>query len=240
MQRCEVTLLEVRLENGAAAQTSGRITCPAELRPGPGQYLLAHAPGRDEALPVSLFGARGFPLQADGSPAPGELELAPPLPHGWTAGMRLTARGPFGRGFNLPASARRLGLVGLRPNPYRLLPLADVALAQGAAVTLYTRSVPARLPPEVEVLPLESLSEALAWADFLAFDLAPAALSGLKKRFSLAPHTPMPVPSQVLVDVPMPCGGVGECGLCAVEVRRGWRLACKEGPVFDLNELEEG
>jgi dihydroorotate dehydrogenase electron transfer subunit len=237
MQRCEVTLLEVRLENGG--WRSGRIECPADLRPAPGQYLLAHAPGRDEVLPSSLFGARGLPLLADGTPAPGELELAPPLPAGWTAGTHLAVRGPLGHGFNLPASARRVGLVGLRATPHRLLSLADLALTQGAAVTLYTRSVPDRLPPEVEVLPLESLSEALTWADFLAFDLAPAALPGLKRRFGLAPHTFMPVPSQVLVDVPMPCGGIAECGLCAVQARRGYRLACKEGPVFDLNELEE-
>jgi len=40
--------------------------------------------------------------------------------------------------------------------------------------------------------------------------------------------------------VPMPCGGLGDCGLCAVDLKRGWKLACKDGPVFDLNELEGG
>jgi dihydroorotate dehydrogenase electron transfer subunit len=241
MQRCEVTLLEVRLERGG--WKSGRIECPADLRLGPGQYLMAHAVGPshggDEAIPTSLFAARGLPLLADGTPAPGELELAPPLPLSWTAGTRLVLRGPLGRGFNLPSNTHHVGLVALRATPHRLLPLADLALTQGAAVALYTRSVPDFLPPEIEVLPLDGLAEALTWADFFAFDLAPAALPNLKKRFGLAPHTLLPVPAQALVDVPMPCGGVAECGVCAVEARRGYRLACKEGPVFDLNELEQ-
>lgn len=243
MLRCEVTLVEVRMESGG---TGGRIACPPGLRPDPGQYLLAHAPGQDEALPTALFAARALSLSLSGDVAAGELELAPPLPSGWTAGTRLAVRGPLGRGFTLPVSARQVALVGLGVPPYRLLPLADLALAQGAAVALYARSLPDALPPEVEVLPLESLPEIVGWADYAAFDLAPGALAGIKKRMGLLPHTPLPVPAQVLVRVPMPCGGIAECGLCAVEMvsrsssRRGWKLACKEGPVFDFNELEGG
>lgn len=246
MLRCEVTLVEVRLESGG---TGGRMECPPGLRPSAGQYLLAHAIGQDEALPTALFAARTLSLNVSGDVATGELELAPPLPPGWTAGTRLAVRGPLGRGFNLPLSARNVALAGLGVPPYHLLPLADLALAQGAAVALYAqnaRSVPDGLPPEVEVLPLESLSEAVGWADYMAFDLTPGALSGLKKRLGLMPYTPLPVTAQVLVRVPMPCGGIAECGLCAVQTnsrsgaRRTWKLACKEGPVFDFNELEEG
>jgi NAD(P)H-flavin reductase len=35
----------------------------------------------------------------------------------------------------------------------------------------------------------------------------------------------------------MPCGGVADCGACAVETRLGWKLACEDGPVFDLIDL---
>jgi hypothetical protein len=31
---------------------------------------------------------------------------------------------------------------------------------------------------------------------------------------------------------------MADCGVCGVKGRRGWRLACKDGPVFDLNDLE--
>lgn len=252
MQRYETALLEVRLENGGGI--SGRISCPPGLYPGPGQYLLVHAIGQDETLATSLFAARALlrpmgeevqPVQSSftgsknhpGAHVVEDLELAPALPASWTVGTRLSVRGPLGQGFSLPKSARRVALVALGVFAHRLLPLAEQALAQKAAVALYTRHVPGQLSPEVEVLPLDSLGEALNWTDYLAFDLPPTALPGLKKRFGLAPHTPMPVPAQVLVQVPMPCGGMGECGLCAVDQRRGWKLACKDGPVFDFNEI---
>lgn len=244
MQRCEVTLVETRLESDGAI--SGRITCPPGLRPDPGQYLLAHGIGQNESLPAALFAARALSLTAAGEVAAGELSLAPPLPLHWTPGMRLAVRGPLGRGFHLPPLARRVALVGLGVAPYRLLPLADLALAQGAAVALYTRWLPASLPAEVEVLSLESLAEAPAWADYLAAELAPGGLAALRNRLGLSALSVLPIAAQALLDVAMPCGGVAECGLCAVKTRarsggrRGWKPACKEGPVFDLNDLEEG
>ena len=79
--------------------------------------------------------------------AAGALELAPPLPPGWTAGARLAVRGPLGGGFRLPVSAPGVALVGWVP-PYRLLPLADLALSQGAAVALYARGVPTACRPK--------------------------------------------------------------------------------------------
>jgi dihydroorotate dehydrogenase electron transfer subunit len=42
--------------------------------------------------------------------------------------------------------------------------------------------------------------------------------------------------AQALVVPPMPCG-VGACQGCAVEVARGTKLVCIDGPVFDLLEL---
>jgi hypothetical protein len=245
MLRCEVSLTEVRLENGG--WISGRMECPPGLRPAPGQYLLAQPLDRGpfgppEPLPTVLFPARTYPLARSGEIAPGELELAPPLPAHWTAGTRLVVRGPLGRGFSLPPNARRVALVGLGPFAHRLLALAEQALVQGAGVAFYTpnaRGLPAGLPPEVEIQSLESLGDALGWADYMAFDLLPGALPSLRKRFGLAPHTPLPVPAQVLVQVPMPCGGQAECGLCAVDQPRGWKMACKDGPVFDWHDLED-
>ena len=43
--------------------------------------------------------------------------------------------------------------------------------------------------------------------------------------------------AQVLLHTPVPCGGVAECGVCAVTLRSGWALACREGPVFALSEV---
>jgi dihydroorotate dehydrogenase electron transfer subunit len=230
MQRAEITLTEVRLDPDGLL--SGLVECPPGLAPAPGQYLLAHASGSAETLPAALFPAGLLPT-------PSGFEIAPPLPPGWTSGTRLVARGPLGRGFTLPGSARQVALVAAHGSPHPLIPLAGAALVQGAAVALYARRVPAGLPSEVEVLPLDALAEVLGWADFIAIQMQPGGLGALRRRLGLAPHAILPVPAQVLLQVPMPCGGTGECGICAVATRKGWKLTCKDGPVFDFNELEE-
>ncbi|HEY2981045.1 MAG TPA: hypothetical protein VGJ22_07690, partial [Anaerolineales bacterium] len=84
----------------------GRIICPPELIPAPGQYTLAQ-PGSlhahaDAPLPVSVFLA---------GPAPGGFLAAPPLPADWNPGATLRLRGPLGRGFSIPISARRIALI---------------------------------------------------------------------------------------------------------------------------------
>jgi hypothetical protein len=219
-------LTEIRLE---AEGLSGRITCPPGLRPAPGQYLTASSGDPYETLVVPLF---PMDVQDD------ELIIAPPLPRHWSAGMRLNLRGPLGTGFHLPASARRVALTALDASPLRLLPVAWQALAQHAAVAVYTRTNPPGLPPEVEVLPLELLPEAVTWADFLALDAPLAALPELRTRLGLGPYARPPATVQVLVMTSMPCSGQGECGVCAVQTRAGWQLACSDGPVFDFNQLE--
>ena len=90
-------------------------------------------------------------------------------------------------------------------------------------------------PAELEIFPLEALPEALAWADFLALDVPLGRLADLPRVLGTAGR--LSCAAQALVDAPFPCGGIADCGVCAVRTRRGWRLACKDGPVFDLAEL---
>jgi hypothetical protein len=217
---------ELRLEPEGLG---GRIDCPAGLRPAPGQYLLASRPGADETVPAALFAGR---------PEDGGLEVAPPLPAGWALGAELALRGPYGRGFRLPGSARRVALAGLAGGPGRLLPLIAPALAQRAAVALYAGRTPPDLPEEVEVLPPDLLPEALAWADYLALDARLEQLPALRARLGLTPAQRPACDIQVLVLAAMPCGGLAECGVCAVPTRRGWAHACADGPVFDFQDLE--
>jgi hypothetical protein len=35
----------------------------------------------------------------------------------------------------------------------------------------------------------------------------------------------------------MPCSALAECGVCSLRQRRGWKMICREGPVFELGEL---
>lgn len=199
--------------------------------PVPGQYFLAWAlEDRDAPLPEALFPAEI---------TPGAFRTAAPVPHHWLPGTELALRGPLGRGFRLPAGARRVALVAPGGSAGRLMPLIDQCLADGRALALFTDAPLPRAPAAVEIYPLSGIAETLEWADFLAIDLPRDALGDLRRTLGLPPGAAPPCPVQVLIAAPMPCGGLAECGACAVPARRsGWKLACKDGPVFDLNELE--
>jgi hypothetical protein len=220
------TIIELRLE---ADGLSGRITCPPGLRLAPGQYMAASSADLVDPLPVVVF-----PQRIED----GEMMLAAPLPEQWTTGMQLSLRGPLGNGFRMPQNAQRVALAGLEGSTARLLPLADLALKQGAAVVVYTESIPAGLPPDVEILSLDLLPEAHIWADFLAIDVSLAVLPTLRQRMELKPFQSPDSQTQIMVWTHMPCTGLAECGICAVAVQKGWALVCSDGPVFDFNQLE--
>ncbi len=242
------TLIELRLE---LEGLSGEITCPPGLRPGPGQYMVAAGPDPGEPLPVVLFPSR-IGLSAGQT----ILRVAPPLPAAWVAGMPLALRGPLGNGFHMPPTARRVALACPEGAPYRLLPLAEQALNQRAAVAIYAQATPAGLPEEVEVLPIDLLPEAPAWADFLALEASPPGIPALRSALGLNAYQRPGCQTQVLVVTAMPCSGLAECGICAITTRggtatkggaaarsgsathSGWALACSDGPVFDFNILE--
>lgn len=199
------------------------------LNPQPGQYLLANAPALPDALPVVLF-----PIGRHAT----ELRIAAPIPAPWRVGLQLVIRGPLGHGFNLPATARRIALCAPWSDPARLLPLASLGLQQGAAIVLHTNLVPTNLSPEVEVLPLEQLVTAPAWADFLALEAPLSKLSELRQLVGAGAQFFPGCPCQVLVHTEMPCGTLAACGVCAVSTRSGWKRTCSDGPVFDFNQLE--
>ena len=216
----EAELTELVLGYGGWLQPQPR------LIPLPGQYVIASPLNVPTALPEALFPAAYM------AEMPG-WRLTP-CHATWQPGTRLSLRGPLGHGFHLPATAHRAALVSLDQSLGRLLPLVDLALEQGAAVALCGRDLPAHLPSAVEVLPLDALPELTAWADYLALDLALAGLETLRNRLGLAEGAHPQAKIELLPRVPMPCGGLGECGICAVPVRKGWLPACTAGPVFDL------
>ena len=227
MIEASVQLLEVQL--AGEGLVAGRIPCPPRMNIRLGQYLAASAPALNDTLPTALF-----PAGLDGE----TILLAPPLPAAWLPGTALKLRGPLGKGFRLPPQARRLALAALDAHPYRLLPLIPLALAQGMEIALFTPLIPAGLPPQVEVLPVQSLPEAPAWADYLAIDVPAAGLPGLRARLGLKPGQMLAPHAEALVLASTPCAVRAECGVCAVKTRAGWRFACKDGPVFDLAQLE--
>jgi hypothetical protein len=108
-------------------------------------------------------------------------------------------------------------------------------LEREAEIALYANHLPANLPPQIEWI--SDLDEALAWTDYLAVDLPQDKLVLLRSQLGILPGDSFPFPAQVLITQAMPCG-IGACYACALKSTHGWILSCREGPVFDLNQLE--
>ncbi len=218
-------LIELYLENGL---TGGRLLCPQNLIPGPGKYLLAHDAASDDPLPAPVFNAGSIP---------GGFLAAPPILLTWQPGTTLSLRGPLGRGFNLPSSAKRVALAPLGETSARLKPLLMAALEQNASVVLVSELNVSDLPPEIEIQPISALPVVAQWADYLAIDIERESLPGLREKMGFGEQAKINLDAQVLIVTPMPCGGMADCGVCSVTLRHGWKMACKDGPVFELKEL---
>ena len=155
----------------------------------------------------------------------------------WLVGEQVALRGPLGRGFSPPQNTARVALVAMSDQTTHLHLLMSTCLHNGAALVLCSDRLPPDLPPQVELLPLAQLPEAGAWADYLAVDCPPQRLPRLL-RTARDERVFASRPVQVLVRRVMPCAGLGACGVCAQKTRRGYALACQDGPVFDLAQLE--
>jgi NAD(P)H-flavin reductase len=225
----KVTGRVIAIQRDQDESTLAEIACPPETIPGAGQYALAWAPAdRDSPLATTLFPARRKQHS---------FIAAPQVPESWTPGTRVALRGPLGHGFSPPENCRRIALATFDSSLQRLLPLIFQAVSNQADVTVFSDTALPRIPAAVEVFPLSDLPSVLTWADYLALDLPRNAIPGLRKQLGLAPGIAPGCPAQALVFTAMPCGAAAECGACALQSRRSWKLVCEDGPVFDLNEL---
>jgi dihydroorotate dehydrogenase electron transfer subunit len=230
------------------------LNAPA-IAPGlaPGRFVLADL-GNDDYLRMPLFPARitveGFGVLV--SPDHPAAALQP--------GAEIDLIGPLGQGFDVPESARRLLLVADTPHLPVVLPLLEtrfspknlvspsisLLLSAPVAGELY----PIRLlPPALEVhivtadgsaghkgVPLDLLPDLVRWADCVCAASDPAdypAMAGVVREVRIGPSRRF---AQALVVPALVCG-VGACQGCAVKVARSTRLACTDGPVFDLLDL---
>jgi dihydroorotate dehydrogenase electron transfer subunit len=210
-------------------ETCLRLETGSLFHVNPGQFFQAFADGTYELLPSLLF-----PCAVQ----QGDLLFCGAIPVNWLPGTELHIRGPRGNGFHLPPMARRVALTTLdQLSINRLLPLANAALTNGAEVTILTGSNPSQLAPEIEVLSLSDLGHMKVWADYLAAALPLTHLAMFNQSLDLTPGKALPFASEVMVDSPMICDENSACGVCAVFTSKGWKLACKDGPVFQLDEL---
>jgi len=218
-------VIELILENGLR---HARISCAANLIPPPGQYLLAGIPSQPDPLPVSLFSTES---------ASESFIACAPIPETWTPGTVIILRGPLGHGFTLPHSAKKVALFSIDDAPSRFHGIIQSALDRGAAVVLVGESNEYPVSNQVEIQPLSALPEVFEWADYSAFDVSRENLVKVKQMLQEQNRISVRGGAQILVRTPMPCGGIADCGVCAVTLRSGWKTVCKDGPVFDLGEL---
>jgi dihydroorotate dehydrogenase electron transfer subunit len=170
--------------------------------------------------------------------------------------------GPLGHGYSMPRGGRGQNLllvgggIGIAP----LLWLADEAVAKGHSVVLLDGArdadgvFPADLiPSEAEVvvttqdgsqgrqgLVTDVFMDYFGWAD-QTYLCGPnpmfAAVADVLRTNETPGRNRRRKPVQALLESPMGCG-TGICYGCAVFDRRGEpRLACKEGPRFELREM---
>ena len=76
----------------------------------------------------------------------------------------------------------------------------------------------------------------LSWADQICVALPGDQLPALRDTIRAVKFRWERGFASVLLEGPLVCG-VGACGVCAVDLRRGTRMLCSDGPVFDLRDL---
>jgi hypothetical protein len=205
--------------------SSARLLCPPELLPNPGQYLLADMRRSDSPVATPVFLSESTP---EG------FRSAPAIPSTWMPGAHLAIRGPIGHGFATPPAARKIALIAYDDSPARLRGLIPLSFKQGAEIVLLCNSPVNDLPESIEVQPLQALTEVLKWTDFIAADVARENFQQFKTLLSglTLPET------QILIRAPMPCGALAECGVCALTIDHQWKMVCKDGPVFRIEDLK--
>ena len=248
-------------------QTSATIVSNVELMPDvyllwahapdvaaqarPGQYVMVRC-GEGYDMPLRR------PLSIHRSSTDGGLALLfAVVGHGteWLAnrrkGERLDLLGPLGNGFGIRALSRNLllvaGGVGIAP----LVALAEQAVSNHSVTLLVgdktaTRIYPQRLLPHgVEtVVVTEDGSAGLTGT---VCDILPGFVSDADQVFACGPlamyremaaisRSPVGKPTQVLLEAVLGCG-FGACLSCTVETAHGRRLVCKDGPVFEFDDI---
>jgi len=162
--------------------------------------------------------------------------------------------GPLGNGFFINSGSNNLLLVagGIGIAPLRFL--AQEALYQGYSVTLLLGAPTANqlyskhfLPPEAELI--IATEDGTAGKKGMITDLLPDFIDWADQIFACGPiamYHNMSAdvqrelfknkPVQISLEVRMGCG-LGVCYGCTVKTKNGLKQVCKDGPVFDLENI---
>jgi len=172
--------------------------------------------------------------------------------------QRINLIGPQGHGFRVSPDSRNILLIASTPYLPVLLPLITqcAEARQNTALVLATPDAAASpfplsaLPPSLEIYIVkkddpagsarstaDTLAQLAEWTDCICIADEPAGYPGLARTLRENRLRPSHSLAQALVVPPIVCG-TGACQGCAVATKSGVKLACTDGPVFDLLELE--
>jgi dihydroorotate dehydrogenase electron transfer subunit len=165
------------------------------------------------------------------------------------SGDKLDLLGPLGNGFSLNAGTRRLllaaGGIGVAPMHF----IAEEAVKKGLSVTLLYGAPTAtylypHLPDGIDVI--YTTEDGSAGKKGMVTDIIPDFIDEADQIFACGPlpmyKTMARMPelknksTQVSLEVRMGCG-VGVCYGCTVKTTQGLKQVCKDGPVFELNDI---
>lgn len=170
-------------------------------------------------------------------------------------GAELDFIGMLGNGFEIKSSDKRLLLVAGGMGIAPVLFLAQEAVSRGLTTTLLYGA-----PTKKELYPLDELSSGIetiiatddgtAGQKCLVTDLIPEYINEADAVFACGP---LPMykdmtrrrqkllknkPCQISLEMRMACGH-GVCYGCTIETKQGLKQVCKDGPVFELDEVED-
>jgi dihydroorotate dehydrogenase electron transfer subunit len=226
----------------------------------PGQFVMARCGGNTVLpRPFSIHRVDGdqlallFNVVGKGTARLAELKK----------GDTLGIFGPLGNGFSVSPDSRNLLLVAGGMGIAPLYFLAEAAAGEGKKVTVISgaRSCNCLLP----VTPPQRLYDrGMHPADFnvvcatddgsegfkgLATQLIPPYLKGIDQVFACGPVAMyrnmalMPelknIPVQLSLEIVMGCG-IGICYGCTIRTKNGLKQVCKDGPVFEMEEVAWG
>jgi len=170
------------------------------------------------------------------------------------AGDNIDLFGPLGNGYFIQPASRNLllvaGGIGIAPLNF----LAQEAIRRGCSVTLLLGAAtsaqlcPSHLLP-TDICCITATEDGTAGEKGMVTDLLPDFVDWADQVFACGP-TPMyrnmarkkrelkleGKPVQVSLEVRMGCG-LGVCYGCTVRTKNGLKQVCKDGPVFDLDDI---
>jgi len=160
---------------------------------------------------------------------------------------------PLGNGFSIRPDSKNLLLVaggmGLAPlcflDQQAVRERRSVTLLLGAAIgPLYSEQPGNLLPPRIKLVTVtedgsfgkkgmvtDLIPEYIGWADQV-FACGPLPMYKAMAQMAILKNKPV----QVSLEVRMGCG-FGACYGCTIKTRSGLKQVCKDGPVFDLDDI---